>query len=277
MDQTDYFTILRAAVTLRRQRVLEVGGAVPPAMIAPTGVDVWTSVDISPNRFRESLGAEELPAWYETHLLSVTSLPFPDESYDVVYSTNCFEHVDDIAAAFGEVYRVLKPGGILFTIFSPIWSGPVGHHTWVWDGDTPLTFQQGVFPDWHHLACTESELRPYLETKYEPELVEKILGYVYRSRDINRRLDSDYERETARYDFAKILALRLRSRREPDRELRPVLQRRYAEVRDFRTLGYFWILAKQKTTLGARLHAYLGGGLAVVRCKLRAPSHREKP
>jgi ubiquinone/menaquinone biosynthesis C-methylase UbiE len=38
------------------------------------------------------------------------------------------EHVPDIAAGFAEMARVLKPGGIIFSMASPLWFSPYGHH-----------------------------------------------------------------------------------------------------------------------------------------------------
>ncbi len=39
------------------------------------------------------------------------SLPFPDESFDAIVSTQVYEYVDDIPKAFGELFRVTRPGG----------------------------------------------------------------------------------------------------------------------------------------------------------------------
>ena len=44
---------------------------------------------------------------------SVENLPFPDEAFDVVTSNGALYLVPDKARAFGEIYRVLKPGGRL--------------------------------------------------------------------------------------------------------------------------------------------------------------------
>ena len=42
----------------------------------------------------------------------VQRLPFRDGSLDLVYATGLFEHVADERAVIGEIWRVLKPGGL---------------------------------------------------------------------------------------------------------------------------------------------------------------------
>jgi SAM-dependent methyltransferase len=54
----------------------------------------------------------------------VRALPLPDQSVDLVIATDVVEHVDDDQAAVAEIYRVLRPGGIvLFTVpaFPSLW------------------------------------------------------------------------------------------------------------------------------------------------------------
>src|SRR5271156_5343525 len=46
---------------------------------------------------------------YKADLLS---LPFPDESYDVVYASHVLEHIKDDIKAIREINRVLKPNGV---------------------------------------------------------------------------------------------------------------------------------------------------------------------
>jgi ubiquinone/menaquinone biosynthesis C-methylase UbiE len=47
---------------------------------------------------------------------SAESLPFPDNSYDVVMSTDVIHHIRDRDAYFSEAARVLRRGGHLVTI-----------------------------------------------------------------------------------------------------------------------------------------------------------------
>lgn len=42
------------------------------------------------------------------------SLPFPDDSFDVVICSQVYEHVPDPARMLDEIFRVLKPGGICY-------------------------------------------------------------------------------------------------------------------------------------------------------------------
>ena len=51
-------------------------------------------------------------------------IPFPDSCFDVVAITDAFEHVDDEKKTMDEIYRVVKPGGIL--VFSVPYKGLFG-------------------------------------------------------------------------------------------------------------------------------------------------------
>ena len=64
-------------------------------------------------QFKEGPYAAELTA--SDHLRHIReepySLPFPDETFDVVISTQVLEHVQEYAPTLREVHRVLRPGG----------------------------------------------------------------------------------------------------------------------------------------------------------------------
>jgi len=97
------------------RRVLEVGVGMGAdhAEWARSGAKL-AGVDFSPRAVEwtaQRLAAEALP-----HGLAVADaerLPFPDDSFDLVYSWGVLHHTPDTAAAFREVHRVLRPGGEL--------------------------------------------------------------------------------------------------------------------------------------------------------------------
>jgi ubiquinone/menaquinone biosynthesis C-methylase UbiE len=57
---------------------------------------------------------------------SIYQLPFGDDEFDVVFSHAVFEHLKAPVAALREIYRVLKPGGLV-ALRSPDWDGFIIH------------------------------------------------------------------------------------------------------------------------------------------------------
>src|SRR5439155_8798469 len=71
-----------------------------------TGVDLTeAAVQLARRRFE----LDGLPGHFET--ADAESLPFADESFDLVYSHGVLHHTPDTARAVSEIYRVLRPGG----------------------------------------------------------------------------------------------------------------------------------------------------------------------
>lgn len=61
------------------------------------------------------------------------ALPFRDDAFDVVYSSNVAEHVPDFTALGDEMVRVTRPGGLAVLSYT-VWLGPFGgHETGVWE------------------------------------------------------------------------------------------------------------------------------------------------
>ncbi|TFV58288.1 methyltransferase domain-containing protein [Mycobacterium sp. PS03-16] len=55
------------------------------------------------------------------------AMPWPDSSFDFIYSFSVFEHVNDPAKCLDEVIRVLKPGGV-FCISTHMYTSDSGAH-----------------------------------------------------------------------------------------------------------------------------------------------------
>lgn len=60
------------------------------------------------------------------------AIPYPDDSFDIVYSSNVLEHVGDPAAVLAESIRVLKPGGTLCFVVPNYGSWWEGHYGVLW-------------------------------------------------------------------------------------------------------------------------------------------------
>lgn len=49
-------------------------------------------------------------------VMSATDMRFPDGSFDLVYTFGVLHHIPEISKAIDEIYRVLRPGGILLAM-----------------------------------------------------------------------------------------------------------------------------------------------------------------
>lgn len=60
------------------------------------------------------------------------AIPYPDDHFDVVYSTNVLEHVNAPPKVLAEIVRVLKPGGYAQIVVPNYGSWWEGHYGIVW-------------------------------------------------------------------------------------------------------------------------------------------------
>lgn len=173
------------------------------------------------------------------------ALPFSDRTFDAVFSVAAFEHILDLPKALVELHRVLRPGGIVYSNFGPIWSSCKGHHVraragkeFAWHADP----ERNPLPDFSHLLMHPDELRAALRGRVSAALEAAIVDWVYFDRGINRLFYADYEREFAR------CPLRLESlvpERDPVApQLRRVLEFRYPQEKAFDVTNMEVVLLK---------------------------------
>ncbi len=95
-------------------QIIEVGcgGGIFCEYISKRGYNVL-GIDISPGAVsvaQEHASMNNLTANYQT--ASVYELPFADESFDVVMSSDFLEHIEDLETAIYEMIRILKHNGL---------------------------------------------------------------------------------------------------------------------------------------------------------------------
>lgn len=85
-------------------KVLEIGGGngFQASIIKSWGLNV-ESIDTNIDHKKK---------YFEVKLYDGMNLPFPDQSFDVVYSSNVMEHVEKLGFLLKEIKRVTKNGGI---------------------------------------------------------------------------------------------------------------------------------------------------------------------
>jgi SAM-dependent methyltransferase len=103
-------------VDWRDRKVLEIGlgqGAESEQIIRRGGR--WSGLDLtqeSVDRVRARLAIRSLP-YEDIQRGSALKIPWPDATFDIVFSHGVLHHIPDIRSAQAEIHRVLKPGGPL--------------------------------------------------------------------------------------------------------------------------------------------------------------------
>lgn len=116
------------------------------------------------------------------HHGSIEACDLPSDRFDLVFATATMEHVHNIEAGFAEMARVTKTGGILWSVASPLWHSPYGHHMACFEGHP-----------WVHLLYGETALRDYArERGITPPQIDHTISYMFDPAPFNRRPAKDY-------------------------------------------------------------------------------------
>jgi SAM-dependent methyltransferase len=174
--------------------VLEVGSDVEGAVLkelADRGCRhlIGLNIDVDPSAHL-GRGTGKSPA-YEMIKGDVRYLPFKHESISAIVSVTAFEHIHEMDVALREMHRVLKPGGIVYSDFGPIWSCSIGHHVFaIVDGVEARHWKPGKNPVPHfaHLLSPPEAVRAaVLEKEWVfPALADEIVRWIYERDGVNR-------------------------------------------------------------------------------------------
>ena len=78
---------------------------------------------------------------------------FEDEHFDVIGSDAVFEHLNNLPSVLREFWRLLKPGGILYASFGPLWN--------CWGGDH-ISGYDSFAGGYNHLLLDQGEYKTYV-------------------------------------------------------------------------------------------------------------------
>lgn len=179
----------------------------------------------------------------------INSLPIEDNSFDVIISVAAFEHILNLEKALQEMYRLLKPGGVIFTMFAPIWSNPfVGHHLWFENKGNGYRFNEEdsyrhLIKPGEHLLYDKAEMKNILEQRCDSQLAEQLIYELYDTYVINRYTYADYRRFIANSGF-KIISFKKYWETLVDQALLEKLQQKHGCLIDFCYAGLELLLQK---------------------------------
>ena len=230
------FYACNRAVGVEGREVLEIGGRLPRGFVAATSPARWTCVDLGIEQESEEGFYRLLPG-------DAAELPLADECVDLVFSSSAFEHISNLGAALREMARVLRPGGTVFSDFSPIWSSAHGHH--IRGKAREVLRAAGMWPlePWFHLTRTRREMREYLGERLSAEDQRVVERWLYRRPSLNRLFYEDYI-HLFHASPLKVRRLDLKTGGSPDEETLRLLARRQPGRSSFHVSGFRAILRK---------------------------------
>jgi SAM-dependent methyltransferase len=201
-------------VGLKGMRVLEVGGSLPRGLVIDIlGAEQWVGLEAMRywQELGESGGGTRPVADLSTRIQEIKSpsdltrytileglvenLPECLEgTFDRIFSIACFEHVHTLGLALEKMHAALRPGGKLFTMFSPIWSAHDGHHLPVMKdaNGKEWSYANSPIPPWGHLLLSPAQMEKHLRSRTDHRTASEMVYNIYHNPHINRLFTEDY-------------------------------------------------------------------------------------
>lgn len=258
----NYLDTCNSLIPLKGLDVLEVGGCLPASLVIDhIHCRSWIAVE-SPsydielgkaNQFHRTevplSKSSHSPSSHSHYYCSIESL---DEShndkYDLIFSIACFEHIARLPLALSRMFHCLKPGGMLFTMHSPIWSAYDGHHL-------PLSIPERfnkmqsknlyIFPPWGHLLQSRAETYDDISSRFDSAFAEEVIYSAYNSNHINRYFSEDYKAFFDSSDFI-VKLFQPTFNRCPSPTVQAMLESRYTPYKQFSNNGILAVLERPR-------------------------------
>jgi SAM-dependent methyltransferase len=192
------FYIFHAMVNVKGKSLLEIGGSLPNEMIFDLfGVESYVNTE-SPdyieadndNKYTDRHRKHDRRATIYLNAEDIDQQLAP-ESFDLIFSVACFEHIYDLEAALQACFSTQKRGGVLYSFFSPIYS-------YLTDGHHDVIPKHSAFPEtpWGLHLLNHSDQRKFLQNANiaGPKEIQEFLGAINFDRIPNRLYYEDYSR-----------------------------------------------------------------------------------
>jgi ubiquinone/menaquinone biosynthesis C-methylase UbiE len=175
-----HIEILKRYVDIQGKRFLEIGSGYGTNLIVwikhfgidaigvePEGEGFSSTIDVSRELCRlNGVDADRVMA------SRGEELPFPDESFDIAYSSYALEHTEHPDRVLEEAIRVLRPGGILHFEIPNYLAYFEGHYFVL----QPPILWKGLLPFWVKTVCRrDPHFATTLRTEINPVWVRRVL------------------------------------------------------------------------------------------------------
>lgn len=218
------------------KRVLEVGGGTPADITRALNVKSWTCVDPAFSCDLREENYEQVPE----SILNYNE----GKKFDLIFSTNAFEHIIGLDKAFENMYNLLEAGGLLSALYGPIYSSYKGHHVYVYYAqDLVLSFNDAKIQNWGHLLYGTDKLVEILSKFYNEQTLNTIKEQLGDWDYLNKLFYDDY---IEIINKSKFDVLELRDWHEshyPDPKTQKILEEKYKK-KNFSTVSMKIILRK---------------------------------
>ncbi|MDH4079755.1 MAG: class I SAM-dependent methyltransferase [Nitrospira sp.] len=176
---------------------------------------------------------------------SAEAIPLEPGRYDLVYCFATMEHIYDIEAAFYEMARVTKPGGLIYCVSSPLWNSRNGHHY-------PQYFSG--YP-WAHLRLSPEQALWWLREHnvvIDPKngTAENVVVYMFDNKNFNMKASAAYISACNKIKGFKVLRndLVLEPEEVLDQEVRRELESRGFSSQELRAVTHHYIARKHRAS-----------------------------